>query len=372
MRARIRRTLSARLAPSSLPTGRARLVDAIELLARVESESRLLRAASTTTRRYRLYGHLALAEDVLSLPALDIDVPPAEKSPIATDARARADVVRLGRADAIARVRAFYVEAGLSVVVHGRLFLPWPRESALHRGAKVCQRLWGRLGNLVLPRILESGRGFRHAWVVEELLPGRVPPAEKWPDLVPRLLEGLTSLWTSGGVEEQPLSRWLSPTAAADALEAVGTSRFGGAELPAIADSARQVLKRNADATLLVGWGHGDPTRLNVLELEDGRLALTDWEAARRRPLAQDAQKTLLGMHDPLGMIEDSATKVQAMATGAAAPWRDQLVVATVMMLARNAIRYRKAERTGNPEFHRVVATSQAGHIQLLARLLKV
>jgi hypothetical protein len=75
MRARIRRALSARLAPSSVPNGRARLVDAIELLARVERESRLLHTASATTRRYRLHDHVALAEDVLSLAALDIVVP---------------------------------------------------------------------------------------------------------------------------------------------------------------------------------------------------------------------------------------------------------------------------------------------------------
>jgi hypothetical protein len=253
-----------------------------------------------------------------------------------------------------------------------RLLLPWPRESALHRGARVCQRLWGRLGNLVLPRILETGRGFRHAWVVEELLRGRVPPAERWPDVVPRLLEGLTSLWTSDRIEEQPVSRLLSPAAAAHALNAVATGRSGGADLPAIADAARQVVERNTDATLLVGWGHGDPARLNVLELEDGRLALTDWEAARRRPLAHDAQRALLGMQDPLGMIADSARTMQAMATRAAAPWRDQLVVAAVMILAKNAFRYKKAARTGSPEFHRVIAASQEAHIQLLARLLKV
>jgi hypothetical protein len=369
MRNRIGRALKARLKPSSVPTGEARLMEAIELVARVENQSRLLRTASSTSRRYRLHKHVAIAEDLASVPTLDLSVSPVAEQLMPEGPTAGADVVLLGRTDAIVRLRAFYLEAGLSAVIHGRLLLPWPREAALHRGAKVCQRLRG-FGDLVLPGTLESGRGLRYAWVVEELLPGRVPPPAKWPDVVPTLLEGLGSLWIGGGIEDKPLSALLSPIAAADALDVLEASEVAGIDVPAITRAVRQVLARTAHATFLVGWCHGDPSRPNVLELGDGRLGLVDWEAARRRLIANDAGKALLGLEDPLSVADRFAPKMQLLGSGGAAPWQDQLVVASVVRLARYALRLRRVERIGDPELRQALAISHEQNVRLLARLL--
>jgi hypothetical protein len=130
------------------------MLDALDLLARVEGQSRVLRGLGRKSRPVLVQGRFAIARDT-PRDGLPFALPDAA---VAMDGAAwvRADVLIVGRVPTRRLIlRAFYADVGITVAIHGRLRLS--RRSALLRGARVARRLHGR-GTLAIPEQRERGR----------------------------------------------------------------------------------------------------------------------------------------------------------------------------------------------------------------------
>ncbi len=344
----------------------ASAAEALELIAKAERESRLLRRLRPARPRlYWIEGRDVTARNP-ELGGRDRSGPRATDAPTLSVAAA-ADVIRLGRADQKLRARAFYEDAGMSLVAHGRLREPWPRPAALHRGAEVQERI-GPDSGFVLSRTLERGRGLRHAWLVEERVLGRPMDVHEWNGVMPRVLDGLARMWLAAGVRHVPLKRVLPARAATSVLADLEQRSDAAVDGTRLARLARDLLAR--DELLAYGWCHGDPVRTNFLLLPDGRLALVDWEAASQRALAHDATKTMFESLDPRAHADAVALRLEGIEVPNAMPWRDQLAVATLARLRRSGRRGRWAMVRADPAFQDAVLAARRRNIRLLASLL--
>jgi hypothetical protein len=337
----------------------------MRLVARVEGESRLLRAAASHSTAFRTRGRVAVADRVQELPGVPFSIPIDAEA--RTDLPAlRADIVRLGVGRGILRARAFYLEAGITVAVQGRLTIPWPKPASLHRGAVVVERI-RRLGVFRVPLPLERGRGLRHAWLVEELVPGRPIPADEWAVHAPQVLAGLARLWIGAGVSRRPLERVLSPARARAALLAASSER--DIDHAMLAERVQRLFAGGGD--ILTGWCHGDPIHANFLRV-DGGFVLLDWEAAGYRPLGWDGSKVVSTLDDPLAVGASIADTMKAVGGPASLPWVEQMAVGCMVRLARSRRRLAVARLTGNRPYEEHVLAARRANATVLARLVVV
>lgn len=367
MKRAVGRAVSRAMQRRTAPVGRHALVEALDLVARVERASRLLREGASPPRHFHMHDRFGVAEGVVTPPDLPFTIPTELTTRRDDLPRAGADVVRVGKGEDIIRVRAFYLDPGLTVVIHGRLLVPWPRPAALHRGAEVVERVYG-LSDLVVPRPLERGRSLRRAWLVEEIIDGQAISPDEWPALVPRVLEGLVQMWIGAGVETTIAERVLSARRVRSALKVLDSMVDLDVDHRAVARGVRRIA--GTRGSLLVGWCHGDPMRTNVLRMPDDRLALVDWEAAGRRPLGWDGSKAVMSLIDPLPAVEAIAPTMERLGGSDVLSWRDQLAVGCLVRLARSSTRLVRAELSGNNEFRAHVVESRRRNLTLLARLL--
>jgi hypothetical protein len=147
--------------------------------------------------------------------------------------------------------------------------------------------------------------------VIEELLPGRRFTSAEWSTVVPQLAQGLIEIWLGGSVSRVP---------ARDAVSRSVVRSFGALlddDDEAVAGrghlAERVERLRESHQDILYGWCHGDPIRNNWLKLSDGRPALVDWELAGRRPFGHDAMRLLVGLSDPLRVVEGTAAQLEAV-----------------------------------------------------------
>jgi hypothetical protein len=306
------------------------LHEALGVLRRVEDDSRLLRGLGRTPGPCRAAGLWAVGSGWPDSAPLAVRVPDISAAVDPTLPAVRADAVVVGRASSdLLRLRAFYLDAGVTVAVNGRV--PLRPSCRLLNGAAVLERVHGAV-SLVVPSVLERGRRIGRCWIVEELLPGERFPTAEWPIEAPRLAEHLAEVWLSAPVSDVAIARIVPPSvlAAFDALLAEeGADRQHQRRLR---DGVRRIPKGGERA--LVGSCHGDPVHGNWIRLPDRRPALLDWELARRRPLGHDASKLLVGLTDPIGVVEVTAPRVAGAAGGKAAPWRVQIASSLVRSLA--------------------------------------
>ena len=324
----------------------------------------MLRRLSSTMnpRLFRIDGSFAVAEGRAR--GSSQGVSPLNHALPTLSAAVAADIVRLGRPDQKLRARAFYEDAGVSLVVHGRLRVPWPYRSVLHRGASIQRRI-GPASGFALSRPLDRGRGWQYAWLVEESLQGRHLDVRAWQDAMPQVLEGLARLWLSGGVQHVPMERVIPRRSAASLLAMVEQWSDLEVDGPELAENARRLLAGNG----LVAWGwcHGDPVRSNFLLLPDGRLALVDWESASRRALAHDATKTMIESADPRAHADAVASLLGRANVTHDLPWHDQMAVALLARLEGSRRRGRRARVSGQAD---LIIAKRRRDIRLLASLL--
>jgi hypothetical protein len=343
-------------------------LSALELAARVERESRALASIGLVARNYRVHDRLLVARDIEGRNQLPFDVAAAGADDVVEPGhRVGADVIRLGKVEDIVRVRAFYVGAGLSAVAHGSLPVPWPRPSVLHRGARVAA-LARRHGAFVVPRPIETGRGFRHAWLVEELVEGRHATRHEWPSVVPRVIDGMAEMWLASGLSSRPLRQVLTPRLTQTALQLLERDERLDIDRGLIGDAIRRLAEERRK--VLVGWCHGDPMDANVLLTPDNRVALIDWEAAARRPVAWDLSKLVSEIPDARALVDRFDRRLASAVGGDTLAWRDQLVAICIVRFARSRLRLVRAGLSGNRAFEDHIHATRQRNLGLATRLL--
>jgi len=260
---------------------------------------------------------------------------------------------------------AFYDEANVSLTVHGRMSLLRTR-NRLHAGAAVLERLGPRIP-LVVPRPLDRGRGLRHVWVVEDLLRGRETTIDEWPSVVDEVMEGLWAIWTLSGLRLASARQLLDGGDISAAMAVLDSVQSAGVrDMPR--DRIEQVARLSGQQA--VGWCHGDPVPFNVMQLNDGRLALLDWEIAGRRPIAHDAVKALGWLEDPLPMADAVGTRFTAATGLSSRDWRNQLIIETLRVLARTRAQHARAVENDSGRFLWIVERRRRLLIRLLSSLM--
>lgn len=295
----------------------------------MERRSGSLRDLPPRPGAWRQRGRLLVRGD-LDTSILRIDVAGDRWTEIGDPPRLAADAVLLSSIPgALIGCRAFYVEPGLTGSVRGAGL----RRSRIIAGSRVAARFAGRHGDagLVVPHQLDRGRGLRRAYVLEESLPGDRVRGREWPDHVERVIDGLARLWP----RSEPRSH-----ATGDVVPWLGADRVDtllGALDVDVRDRRRMLegvarLARSTDR-LLVGWTHGDPVPNNVLRLDDGRLALVDWERAGRNPLGLDACRLLAPLDDPRPATAQLEHRFAALRSPRTLPLPAQAAIALLSLL---------------------------------------
>jgi hypothetical protein len=342
---------------------------AVHVVAQVERRSRLLASLPRPDRRQLVRGAMAIGEGV-DLPSdLPVEAPEGEARPVEHLPPTGADLVLVGRTDNYLRLRAFYLDARLTLALHVG-WPPWPLTSQLHRGAALRGRL-PPIDSLVVPRALETGRGLRHAWLVEELVGGCRPAASEWQAVGSVLLDRMIGIWRGDGVRRRPARALLPPSRVRSAVAIIESEPGLDLDRARLATQAWELSRLPGD--LLHGLTHGDPQRSNVLIQPDGGLALVDWEAARRRLVAHDSVKVLDELVDPLPVVERLAENLAGLGVVYGLPWRQQVAIACLIRLAgtrRWISRATVARLRGLPEVERRVALNRRASVRLLERLL--
>jgi hypothetical protein len=355
----------ARIARRAPPAGTPSSVwpaQSIAALAGVEERSGSLRDLSRRDAGWRRHGRLLVRADV-DPKVLPVRPPDGEGETWEVQVPIAADAVLLSTLPG-SRVscRAFYLDAGLTVTLRRATLHP----SQLLRGARVAARFHGD-GPLLVPRQIDRGRGLHVAWVVEELLDGVTATRRRWPSMVDRVSEGAVAMWRRAHTRRRQPRRivpWLSAVAVADRIEALGV-------MPSNADGlARAIGTLEHDTrACLVGWTHGDPVPNNVLELEDGRLALVDWERAGRNPLGLDACRLLAALDEPGPAIDRLEDRFASMRPNGVLPVRLQAAVGLVGLLPTWANQREAWHAAGRATGYRV---RNARRVRLLEQLLGV
>jgi hypothetical protein len=334
----------------------------IAAIARVEGRSAPLRDLPRGGVEWRRHGRLLVRRDV-EHEKLPIRLAIGEGEPWRGQVPVAADAILLSTLPG-ARVscRAFYLDARLTVTVRSANLSP----SRLLRGSRVAARFHGD-GPLVVPRQVDRGRRLHLAWVVEELLAGASASRRRWPSLIDRVSDGVVSLWRRADTEKRGTRRivpWLTAVAVAECVEALGVAPIDAGRLA----QAVGELERTVE-TCLVGWTHGDPVPNNVLELQDGRLALVDWERAGRNPLGLDACRLLAALEDPDGAIERLERRFASIRPSGVLPIRQQAAVALIGLLPTWAGQREAWHAAGRETGYRV---RNARRVRLLERLLAI
>lgn len=338
------------------PSGRA--VDAIQSVERRSAPLRHLpRASAEWVQRGRLF--LRASMDPTRLP---FSIPEDGFHPIGTVLPLAADAVLLSSIPG-ARVacRAFYIEAGLTLTVRAAGL----RRSALLAGARVARR-FHRNGELAVPRQLDGGRRLRTAWIVEELLPETRITRRSWPDVIDRVVVGVTALWRQSAPRRRPVRNvvpWLGASRVAELLSRMELRPTDGTRL---LGRVEELASTGDD--FLVGWTHGDPVPNNVLLLGDGRLALLDWERAGRNPLGLDACRMLAALEQPTAAIDRLAECSAPFRLPGVLPMRDQAAVALLGLLPTWADQLEAWRTAGREKGYRI---RNARRLRLLEHLLE-
>lgn len=336
-------------------------VHAVDAIRSVERRSAPLRRLPRTPGEWVQRGRLLLRAGV-DRTRLPLSIPTDGFAPIATVPPLAADAVLLSSIPG-ARVacRAFYIDAGLTIAVRGAGL----RRSRLLAGARVAGRLLGS-GELAVPRQLDRGRRLRTAWIVEELLTGTRMTRRSWPDVIDRVVVGVTALWRESAPERRSVRDvvpWLAASRVAELLRRMELRPSDAGNLLVRVEE----LAGTADA-LLVGWTHGDPVPNNLLMLDDGRLALLDWERAGRNPLGLDACRMLAALDQPTGAIEHLVERCAPYQRPGVLAMRDQAAVALLDLLPTWADQREAWRSAGREKGYRV---RNARRLRLLEHLLE-
>ncbi|HVM30793.1 MAG TPA: phosphotransferase [Candidatus Limnocylindrales bacterium] len=339
-------------------------------LRRAEEASQLLRGLGAP-RPLLVADRLAVADPSLAN-VLPIEPPHEAPLPAPGLPPVRADAVLVGRADNYLRLRAFYLDARLSIAIHHG----WPPRilpSNLHRGAAVRQRLVaGGLGDgrLTAPRPLEQGRGLLGAWLLEEMLPGRTVNVEEWPALAPLVAVELIGASLASDSTECSLEEVLPPASLRQAIDEIERQHDLGLDVQGLVHRARKLV--GSEGRVVVAPTHGDPGRRNVISMQDGGLGLVDWEAARVRLVAHDLIKAVEDLDDPVAAVDTIASGLPPAAPRSIS-WSDQAAVACLARVAgsrRWLSRSRVASLLGRSAVSARAARNRQLTIRLLDRLL--
>ncbi|WP_114558995.1 aminoglycoside phosphotransferase family protein [Desertihabitans aurantiacus] len=222
------------------------------------------------------------------------------------------------------------------------------------------QRRFREVGAFVVPRCRDQGSCRRDDrvldWVVEDMLPGRPVTVAERQDAAAEALHLLAATWTRLPLRHHPLptrARERARTAFAALLERApaGTWPHGVPE-PSLGVRVHRLLTSTRPVT--VGPTHGDPTLSNLLRMPDGRLGLVDWELARERLLGHDVGKVLRTTPDPrallAGLVAPDPVRA-AMARVDALPWRHQVAQALLVFLSGWEHRHRRSVAAGHQAY---------------------
>lgn len=365
---------------SMTPT-RPDVLTALDWAARVEMRSHLLVrwprqrafryaervAVSATVSRDQLPERLFPHTSAASL--LDLAVEPGES-------RSSADVTVLGvmRADYL-RFRSFYLSGlrqrstPLTLAVHEQV--PGPGQTTLLAGVQIAREAQGRIG-LTVPRVVDLGElpagryGPALEWALKEVVNGSPIPPDKVADAVPHLLHGVQQLWRLREVSQAPLGE----AAATRAQEELRRLARLGPELglwpddvdrPRVVERALSLVQERP--VLTYGLTHGDPGVGNSLLLDDGGLALLDWEHAAVRHLCHDAMKVLAA---PTVNPSSWPHRMPELPGRGGAPANLQLAIATLLFLTGWQSRTRRAVKRGAEAANRARVQRLLGGLQAL------
>lgn len=335
-------------------------VHAVDAIRSVERRSGPLRRLPPTPDEWVQRGRLLLRSSV-DPTRLPLSIPPDGFQPILSLPPLAADAVLLSSIPgARLACRAFYIEAGLTIAVRGAGL----RRSALLAGARVARRFHGN-GELAVPRQLDGGRRLRTAWIVEELLSGTRITRRSWPEVVDRVVVGVTTLWRRSAADRRSVREvlpWLTASRVADLLRRMELRPADGSRVLARVEE----LTTRGDQ-VLVGWTHGDPVPNNVLLLADGRLALLDWERAGRNPLGLDACRMLAALEHPTAAIASLDERSAPFRMPGVLPMRDQAALALLGLLRTWADQRDAWRAAGREKGYRV---RNARRLRLLEHLL--
>ncbi len=225
-------------------------------------------------------------------------------------------------------LRAFYLDAGLTLAVHDA---PLARRSPLLHGSRVADRLDRGAGGVAIPAQLERARRLRLAWVVEELLVGQRIVRADWPEAVDGVVDAVATLWRRASPHRAPVRKvvpWIGSRRVGELLAAMGVAPERPDRL------AAAVLRLARDpGKMLIGWTHGDPVPNNVLRLPDGRLGLVDWERAGRNPLGLDLGRALTALAEPERAIAGMERRTGQLAAADTLPLPLQAAVALIGLM---------------------------------------
>jgi acyl dehydratase len=304
------------------------LGEALEMLARIERLSPRLRDLASAPRELLLAGDRAIRSD-LEGQRLPFRVDPPTWAQASHGPAVRADGVLMSSIPTrTVGLRAFYLEAGLSVAVHRAQLL---RRSPLLHGSRVAERLRGAGDGVAIPRQHERVRRLRRAWIVEDLLAGQRVRRAEWPEVVDDVVDAVATLWTRADPERVTLRRvapWIAARRVAELLRSMDAVPSDPDRFSAAVD--RLTLDRRP---MLLGWTHGDPVPNNVLRLDDGRIGLVDWERARRNPLGLDLGRALAALEHPTRAIERIEARTEYFGAAGTLPLRLQAAVALIGLL---------------------------------------
>lgn len=331
---------------------RRQMARALRTVARIERGSRLL----TSGRRRVLTVHDWEAVDAGPHTAemrrqtpSDETVGPRDGSPRPMKAATSANVVRLSKfsaADCV-RARSFYfdidVPLSMKLVVADRA-----RQGPIISEIEARSALGGSTG-VPAPPLLEWGGGRRHAYLVEPVVFGRHPQTHpERQQAAATLLPALLSAHRKAGVSDD------TPTFHADTLSRLerlfrhlvwNDSWTHPERLLAV---ARELV--TSQATLPVGWCHGDLVFSNIIVARSGELRVIDFEHAKVMPIATDLGTLIAASPDPyalVDLVEAAATPGDVGSRPGRHTVRDQLAVTYLRELSWWEPKQRRATATG-------------------------
>jgi hypothetical protein len=339
------------------------IAESLHLIAAVERQSPVIRGLETAPRPLRTEGNLVVTEGLTEAPDLPLSLSLPGGVVRSDLPEVKADVVVTGRASHRLRMRAFYLEANLTLVVHGRM--PLLMRNRLHAGAAVLARVYGQ-SSLVMPRPHERGRRHRHAWIVEDVLRGRATKSEEWPSVAGRVADGLWEIWTVSDLSMAKAGKVVTRAEISRALDMLAA--LPGPDWSA-ASSSRIQEAAQLSGPMTIGWRHGDPLPGNVIQMTDGRLGLVDWEAAERGPIARDAIKVMRWLEDPLPIADALGERVAARTGLSSVEWRGQLLIEALRSLGRSSAQHARAVAKGSTDVAGVVERRRHSMVRLLETL---
>jgi len=341
-----------------------RFDEALALLARVERASPALRRLGRVPGAVAVRGGTVIRAGA-EIGHLSFDVPVDGWTQAPHLEAMAADALLIGSVPGAAlRLRAFYVDARITVSIHR---VPMRRRSTLLRGSKAAERI-GASHAFVIPDQIERSRRLSHAWVVEELLaPGRRATRAEWRHVIRDVATGIGELWLRSDSRATSIRKvvpWLASKELGGLLRAMELEPTDRGRLLRRIDELAA-----SQRELLVGWTHGDPCVNNVLRLEGHRLGLIDWERAGRNPLGLDACRMLAGLDDPTEAIAWIEEQFHPLTRGRIAPLREQAAISLLGLLPTWARQGEPWKRGGRGEWYR---TRNTRRLALLEHLLEI